>query len=181
MSKDGLTLEIERKFLIRYPDINRLDALCFKKSEIIQTYLVDEDEASSSRVRLRNTDGEIEYTKTIKKRINNRSREEYEEILSKEEHESLLRFKDPSLNVIKKKRWCIKEGDLVLEIDVFPFWTDRAFLEIELEREEQEIKIPSYIKIIKEVTEDKRYTNRALSKQVPYDSIYVNPGDPLGN
>lgn len=171
MSKDRLSLEIERKFLIRYPDINRLDTLCYKRSEIIQTYLVDEDEASSSRVRLRKTGGEIEYTKTIKKRINNRSREEHEEILSKEEYEGLLRFKDPDLNVIKKTRWCIKEGELVLEIDVFPFWTDRAFLEIELDSEEQEINIPSYIEIIKEVTEDKRYTNRALSKIIPYESI----------
>ena len=42
----------ERKFLIRYPDINRL-MLCALKSLNYTDYLVDEDEASSSRVRLK--------------------------------------------------------------------------------------------------------------------------------
>ena len=83
----------------------------------------------------------------------------------------MLNHRDPDLNVIKKTRWCIKEGELVLEIDVFPFWTDRAFLEIELENEEQEINIPSYVKIIKEVTKDKRYTNRALAKKIPNEDL----------
>ena len=83
MRTDGLPLEIERKFLIAYPDISHLDSLCFRKSEIIQTYMNDSDDDSSSRVRLRDTEGQIEYTKTVKRRINDFTREEHEEYLSR--------------------------------------------------------------------------------------------------
>ena len=44
-------------------------------------------------------------------------------------------------------------------------------MEIELENEEQKILFPPEIKIIREVTEDGRYTNKALAKTIPYDEI----------
>ena len=59
----------------------------------------------------------------------------------------------------------------MFEIDVYPFWNDRAIMEIELDYEGQEIVFPPEIQIIAEVTADKRYTNSSLAKQVPYDSI----------
>lgn len=59
----------------------------------------------------------------------------------------------------------------MFEIDVYPFWTDRAIMEIELESEEQEILFPPAVQIITEVTSDKRYTNSSLARHVPYDSI----------
>jgi len=46
--KNDYPLEIERSFLIRYPDVELLDALCFSKSQITQTYLVNSDGDSSS-------------------------------------------------------------------------------------------------------------------------------------
>ena len=59
----------------------------------------------------------------------------------------------------------------MFEIDVYPFWKDRAIMEIELDDEGQEIVFPPEIQIIAEVTTDRRYTNSSLAKQVPYDSI----------
>jgi CYTH domain-containing protein len=165
------TLEIERKFLIRYPDVELLDILCFSKSQITQTYLVNTDRDSSFRIRLRSFSGRPEYTKTEKKRVSDMTRVEKEENISAEEYERLLKSADPALNIIHKTRWCVGYNGLVLEIDAFPFWRDRAALEIELESEAQEISIPEYIDVIKEVTSDRRYTNRALAKEVPYDDI----------
>ena len=59
----------------------------------------------------------------------------------------------------------------MFEIDVYPFWNDRAIMEIELDDEGQEIIFPPEIQIIREVTSDKRYTNSSLARQVPYDNI----------
>lgn len=59
----------------------------------------------------------------------------------------------------------------MFEIDVYPFWTDRAIMEIELDDEGQDILFPPFIEIISEVTSDKRYTNSSLARHVPYDSI----------
>jgi CYTH domain-containing protein len=164
-------LEIERKFLIRYPDVELLDILCFSKSQITQTYLINTDRESSSRIRMRNYNGRLEYTKTEKKRVSDMTRIENEENISVEEYDRLLKSADPALNTIYKTRWCVSYNGLIFEIDAFPFWKDRAALEIELESEEQEIRLPEYIDVIKEVTSDRRYTNRALAREVPYDDI----------
>ena len=50
------------------------------------------------------------------------------------------------------------------EIDVFPFWEDKAYIEIELKNESENISLPPYIEIIKEVTEDSSYNNFSLAK-----------------
>jgi len=169
--KNDYPLEIERSFLIRYPDVELLDALCFSKSQITQTYLVNTDGDSSSRIRMRNERGRLEYPKPEKKRVSDMTRGEIEESISAGEYDRLLKSADPGLKTIYKTRWRIEYNGLVLEVDVFPFWRDRAALEIELKSEEQEYGIPDYIEVIKEVTSDRRYTNRALAKEVPYDDI----------
>lgn len=51
-----------------------------------------------------------------------------------------------------------------LELDIYPFWKDKAILEIELASEDEEISIPNEIKIIKEVTDDENYKNANLAK-----------------
>ena len=51
-----------------------------------------------------------------------------------------------------------------LEIDVYPFWNDKAILEIELSDENAVIVFPKQIKVIKEVTDDDSYKNSSLAK-----------------
>ena len=55
------------------------------------------------------------------------------------------------------------------EIDVYPFWQDKAVMEIELTDEMETVMLPPEIEIIKEVTGDRRYTNAALAKAIPED------------
>jgi CYTH domain-containing protein len=55
----------------------------------------------------------------------------------------------------------------LLEIDVYPFWSRQAVLEIELASESEEFKIPHEIKILREVTEEGAYKNAALAKHIP--------------
>jgi CYTH domain-containing protein len=50
------------------------------------------------------------------------------------------------------------------EIDVYPFWKDKAILEIELNDENTKISFPKEIKVIKEVTEDEAYKNASLAR-----------------
>ena len=51
------------------------------------------------------------------------------------------------------------------EIDIFPFWRDKAFLEVELKSENEGFVLPPFIKVIKDVTEDEEYTNHALARR----------------
>lgn len=161
--------EIERRFLIRFPDLEYLSAHA-AATDITQVYLTSES-GDTDRVRKRGRDGEYSYTHTVKHRISGVRRIEQEREISGEEYGELLKNADPSLRCIEKRRWCLEYGGRLFEIDIFPFWTDRAIVEIELTDEEQTLSFPPEIEVIREITDDGRYTNVALASAVPYDEI----------
>ena len=141
--------EIERKFLIEYPDIKWLESLpnC-QRIEIIQTYLKS-DKDEEVRVRQRGFDGK---------------RMEIERRLSQSEYLRLLMNADTTRRQIRKDRYCLTYENQYFEIDVYPFWNDKAIAEIELSDENADIKFPKQIKVIKEVTDDESYKNASLAK-----------------
>lgn len=155
--------ETERKFLIEYPDTAFLSTLdnC-KRVEIIQTYL-NSDDGSEVRVRQRGSDGHYIYFKTIKRRISGLKCIEIEERLSKDEYLQLLMNADTTKRQIRKDRYCLTYKNQYFEIDVYPFWQDKAIAEIELSNEDAEIVFPNYVKVIKEVTDDLNFKNSALA------------------
>lgn len=169
MNHDGY--EIERKYLIRYPNLNILSRYA-EASEIVQTYLLCPEQGSSERVRKRGADGEYVYTHTVKTRISDMRRVEIENEISEREYNEYLRCADPKRMSIYKTRYCLEYKNQLFEIDIYPFWSDRAVMEIELENEEQKIIFPEMIEIIKEITSDRRYTNKALATGlIPQDII----------
>ena len=155
--------EIERKFLIDYPDLELLEKRSdCQKVEIIQTYLkVGEDE--EVRVRQRGTNGSYIYFKTTKKKINETTRIEVEDRLSQEEYLKLLMEADTTRHQIRKTRYCLTYEGQYFEIDIYPFWKEQAIVEIELLSEQDEIKMPEFLKVIKEVTNDDAYKNSSLA------------------
>ncbi|MCQ2511833.1 MAG: AAA family ATPase [Lachnospiraceae bacterium] len=156
--------EIERKFLIEYPDLNWLENIpnC-KKIEIIQTYL-KADENEEVRIRQRGQNGNYIYYKTTKRKVTDMKRIEVEERLSAEEYLTLLMEADTTKHQIRKNRYCLTWEGQYFEIDVYPFWDDQAIMEIELNDEHEEIVFPEQIKIIKEVTDEEAYKNAALAE-----------------
>ncbi len=162
--------EIERRYLIRYPNLQMLDSVG-EKTEIIQTYLLPDDVWSTNRVRKRGRDGEYVYTHTRKRRISSITRIEEERVISESEYLSLLALKDPERNEICKRRYCCEYKEKMFEIDVFSFWDDRAILEVELCSENEYFELPSYIEVIREISTDGQYTNASLAKLVPFEII----------
>lgn len=158
--------EIERKFLIAFPDMEILSRTANRRLEIVQTYLTAK-EGENRRVRKITEDGRIVYWKTEKKRISNIRRMERETEISEEEYIALLSEADRERRPIEKVRYCVPHGGQTLEIDIFPFWQDKAFLEVELSDETEEISLPPIFQVLREVTEDRRYTNAALAKEIP--------------
>lgn len=156
--------EIERKFLIEYPDIIELEKLpnC-QRVEIIQTYLTA-PVGEESRVRQRGIDGNYIYFQTTKKKVTDLKRVEVERRLTKDEYLRLLMDADPNCRPIRKTRYCLTYDNQYFEIDVYPFWQDKAIIEIELANENAEIRFPKQIRVIKEVTEDDSYKNASLAR-----------------
>lgn len=163
-----MAFEIERKYLIEYPDINLLEKYADSKSEIAQTYLKT-DNGLTSRVRKRTTDGVTKYIFTEKKRITDVKCIENEREIGSEEYEKLLKLSDPERRTVEKMRYCIPFNGRVVEVDVYPFWNDRAIAEVEMEDENEEVVLPDFIKVIRDVTAEKAYKNYAIAKEIPTD------------
>ena len=155
--------EIERKFLVEYPNLNLLERLpnC-KKVEIIQTYLLSNSN-EEMRIRQRGSNSTFTYTKTIKKSVSDIKRIEREKRITKDEYLNLLMNADPSKKSIRKTRYCLMYKNQYFEIDIYPNWKDKAIMEIELRNEQQDFKVPNFIKVIKEVSGDENYSNYHLA------------------
>ena len=159
--------EIERKFLIYYPNVKELESKpnC-TKVDITQTYLKSSD-GVERRLRSRGIDGDYVYYLTEKKKISNIKRIEVERRLTQEEYLKLLNEADNKLHTIHKTRYCLTENNQYFEIDVYPEWDKEAIMEIELSSEDEKISPPESIKIIKEVTNDEKYKNYNMAKTMP--------------
>ena len=155
--------EIERKFLIEYPDIEWLESnpSC-QRVEIIQTYLKSA-QGDEVRIRQRGANGSYIYFQTIKRRVSDVKRVEIERRLSREEYLTLLMEADTTKRQIRKTRYCLTYKSQYFEFDIYPFWQDRAIVEIELSDENTPIVFPEEIKVIREVTDDDSYKNASLA------------------
>ena len=155
--KKAVPLEIERKYLIRVPDEGLLDSLAVSRDWIEQTYLIPAEAGLTDRVRARRAvGGETRYTHTVKRPVSAMTHEEDEESITAEDYAALLQRADPALQVIRKTRWCIPFEGHMLEIDRYPFWKDRAVVEVELGSEDEQPALPDWLDVIRELTGDKR-------------------------
>ena len=157
-------LEIERKYLIEYPDIKFLESLknC-AATEITQVY-IQPSNGEKYRVRKRGFLGNYTYFHTIKRLIGGFKRVEEEKIITEEDYENYLKEENASKIQLSKTRYCLMYENKYFEIDVFPFWDDKAYIEIELKSEDETVILPPFINVIKDVSTDRSYTNLSLAK-----------------
>ena len=161
-------LEIERKYLIDLPNEEMLKELSgMQYRDIVQTYLVSE-KGEARRVRKSvYSGGRVSFVETVKRRKSDLTAEEYERTLEEQEYEDLLLLRDSLRAPIEKRRYEIPFGNHILEIDVYPFWTRTAVLEIELASEDERAEIPDFLTVLREVSAEKAFKNRALALHVP--------------
>ena len=165
-------LEIERKWLIRFPSVEEMQKMDnYNFTEIEQTYTSHMEHNAYGRIRKRGKKGCYTYTKTFKRKISDLTRIEYEEEITQEEYLELLKKKKKGFNTISKVRHTFVYMGFTYEIDVFPFWKDRAFMECEVKSEDTQIPVPPCVDIIKEVSFDDRYRNSCLAQVIITEEI----------
>ena len=161
-------MEIERRYLIRFPDLLWLeDKPHCSKVDMIQTYLAAKPDGTEVRVRQRGQDGNFICYKTEKRRISDMTNVEIDSRINIQEYVSLLAEADPSRRPVHKTRYCLTENNRYYEIDIYPEWKKKAILAIELRREDEEVVLPEGIRVIREVTGDRTYSNYEMAKQMP--------------
>ena len=169
---EGKHYEIERKYLIRYPDTEVLKAQKgVEQWEIMQIYLTVSGPGETRRIRQVVSGGEIRYYKTFKRHVSSVMNEEDEGEIDQLEFIRLSKELQPGCKPLNKTRYRIPYAGHVLEFDIYPFWNDRAIMEIELGREDEGAAIPDYVHIIRDVSDDVAYKNRQLAENVIYEKI----------
>ena len=167
-----MSMEIERKYLIRMPDEAKFWQMPHCTVwEIVQTYLYDGGVGQTRRVRSIRTGSETHYIYTAKRRVNELTCEEHEREISEADYKLRLLEANPELRSIEKRRYRIPHAGQLMEIDIYSFWDDRATLEIELEREDQVPDLPEWLEVIRDVTGERAYKNRYLAESVPMEDI----------
>lgn len=163
--------EIERKFLVAYPDLSQIEGITeCRKREILQTYLTA-PQGETHRVRRVLEGGRVTYIETRKQRISMLRAVEDEREITEGEYDALLPKKEEGSMPIRKTRYAFPFGTHVVELDVYPFWQDRAIVEVELKSEDECFSLPPFLQVLGEVTNDKRYKNVNLAKLVPFDDV----------
>ena len=169
-------MEIEYKYLIRFPDVEMLKTKPdYKCEEMTQLYIdlpqnLSEHGTRCRIRRVKDKDG-IRYIRTFKESVTDMTRIEIEDEISEEEYTFLSQFIRNGYSPIHKHRHSFSLFGFVYEVDIFPFWNDRAYLEIEVDSENTKPPIPDFIGIIKDVTTDKRYRNTSLAQKIITEDI----------
>lgn len=169
----GTKLEIERKFLVKFPtswsDLAELFDGIVDVKRISQTYLKPEDGKQAARVRktVEGLSGETEtvYHRNQKKPTGDTGvHEETESEITEKEYNQALKQSNPDKCAVEKTRFVFKWHDQVFELDLFKgHLKGLAILEIELNDKDDKVELPPFLRVIKEVTKDKRFTNFSLA------------------
>lgn len=166
-----IPVEIERKYVIAMPDIAALHLMDgYTVSDIEQTYLESEPSVTH-RVRKRVYEDRAVYTETKKVRIDKISSYEDEREISEGEYRELMVKRKDGTVTLKKTRHTFLYLGRTFEIDVYPEWRNTAILETELSSRDTVVDFPRVIRIVAEVTGDKKYTNAAMSHDFPKELI----------
>ena len=172
-------LEIERKFLVKFPKswsgLSELFEDLIDVKRISQTYLKPEGDEPSARIR-KTVEGLTGDTETVyhynkKKTLESAVHKEEEYEITKKQYESNLKKCHPDKTEVEKTRFVFEYNDQTFELDVFKgALKGLAILEIELKDKDQTIELPPFLKVIKEVTKDKRFNNFELASTHNYTS-----------
>lgn len=162
--------EVERKFLIKMPTSEQIKALgCVSKANIIQTYLKKEGNVAERRIRQRgDKKNGFTFYYTEKTDVSTGVRIEDERKITPDEYLQLLTEADTSLHQISKVRHCFVYDKKYFEMDIYPFSTDYAIVEIELNDINEAFEMPP-LEFIKEVTDDARFRNSELAKTLAFN------------
>lgn len=158
-------LEIERKYLVGPVDLEALGVTSVE-IDIEQYYLQSPLKGEQLRIRRRGQLGAHTYFETKKKKLRPGVRIETERFITEKDYVELSRNIEPGTVPLCKRRRCFVWNHQHFELDVFDSSHIKGLtlLEIELTSECDKVDLPPFIHVIKDVTNDRSFTNHALSR-----------------
>lgn len=154
----------QEKYLIslRESDIDKVIDIS-RVQQIKQTYLLSDDK-TEKRLRQVIFDNDVSYYYSVFKLLEDGSKIIVsEKKISEEEYNNLLEFKDENLKDIKKIRYYFTDDLEYFNLDIFDDNSEYGLLEINTQ---SEVRIPKYLKVIENVTNNQDYSNRFLAREI---------------
>ena len=157
--------EIWHKYLIALPTLETLDQERHAASiDRMQTYLTQTSPTIVRRVRQQRNGEEYLYFYT-EKRASASGTWETEKPISEKAYIQYLMEGDTSLHTVHKTKYRFTNGGVRFEIDVYPFSNEHAIMRAALPEGQTALCTPKGVRILREVTDDPAYKNRALAKK----------------
>ena len=164
-------IETEIKLIIEKPGEEALREMAgYTESRITQIYV--EDPKLTHRVRRREySDGRVVFTENTKARISYISSVENEREITEEEYLEISKRIERGASPLFKTRRTFEYSGRVVEIDYYREWQSTAILEVELESENEHPELPPFIKVLRDVTGDKKYSNHSMAHSFPDEIV----------
>lgn len=153
------------KYLIKMPDLDELKQVYHPVSfEMMQTYLRATVKDVERIVRQQKTGSEYLYFYTEKRNKSETERWETEKPISEKHYVKYLMECDTQLHPVIKTRYRISYKQQDFDIDIYPFSTTKALLEIKVPSPDTKVELPPELHLIMDVTNNKNYKNRQLAQ-----------------
>ena len=164
-------IEIERKYVIMMPTEEELAASdSHTSSRITQIYL-DAEKGTTHRVRRREWESGTVYYETVKQRIDAISVVETEGEITEERYLDLAANPARGTRPIVKVRHTFSYLGQLFEVDIYPEWQKSCILETELSSRTERAQLPDFIKVVREVTGERAYSNHSMSHSFPPELV----------
>ena len=151
----------KKKYLVTMPDCAALEKLYgAAPAEMMQTYLVPVRQDTERRIRQQKNGSGYLYFYTEKRIAPDGTRWVTEKPISEKEYVAYLMEADVSLHSVIKQKYSFTYDKRRMELDVYPFSSDKAIL---FAYGADSGRLPPEIKILKDVTGEAEYKNRALA------------------
>ena len=151
----------KRKYLIKMPDRGELTRkYAALPIEMMQTYLFSSDPEVERRIRQQSSMGDQLFFYTTKRVGEDGTRWVTERPISEKDYVTYLMEADLSLRSVRKLKYRFEYGGRRMELDVYPFSKDKAILFV---YGTGDVELPPEIEVIREVTGDLFYKNRAFA------------------
>ena len=161
---EPIPLDIQKKYLIKRPDLKILEKFVnFEIIDILQYYLISLNPKEEIRIRQWGQDNNYMYYYSKKTSINDKQRIETKRHITLKEFTNYLKDIDTKIPVLKKKRICFIYEYQYFEIDIFEFSSELELLEIKFTNMSTDIRLPEFVEVIKDVTDDENYRNYNLA------------------
>lgn len=161
---DPYPIQKQSKFLVDKIDFDKLKDKHLVKLELEQ-FFIEASDSQDVMVRKTTKDGNSSYSRTIKRDTSvPHERITTSKIISGREYEELLMNSDDK--PIRKCRYCFTHNRQYFRLDVFDEPANLVVLETELTNECKDVKIPDFVTVSKDITDDIEYRNASLYRKV---------------